>query len=258
MAGKLGFSFICAMLCSLSPAAADDCPLDASATGRVAAIVSGDSLVLDSGLPVRLAAISVPAAPGLDARARAALNTAVAGREVEIRLAAPDPDRYGRALAHVFVTGEAPVWLQSALLADGLAEVRTTPSDASCARALLAVEAAARDAHVGLWADPAYAAFRATDPGLARRSGLYHSVEGLVVSTGSTERTFFLNFGYDWSTDFTVTMSTADAGAFDFGGLKADALTGHWVRVRGWIEERDGATIRIDHAEQIEILDGGK
>ncbi len=240
--------------CPLALAA--DCPLAPTSTERVAAILSADSLVLESGLPVRLAAIAAPAAP-FDAAAAAALGDLVAGRTVEVRLASPDRDRYGRAIAQIFVPGAPEIWLQAALIERGLLEVRTTPGDASCARALLALEAMARDAHVGIWADGSRAAFRSTDPTLTAHRGSYAVVEGRVVSTGSTERTLFLNFGYDWSTDFTVTMSAADASAFDFSGFGVEGLSGRVVRVRGWLEERDGPTIRIDHAEQIEILDGG-
>jgi endonuclease YncB( thermonuclease family) len=234
---------------------AADCPLAVTATGRVAAVTSGDSFVLDSGLPVRLASVS---ASGTDNGAATALAELVAGREVEIRPATPEPDRYGRTLAQVFVgEGLALVWVQAALIERGLLQVRTTPEDASCARALLALEAAAREAHAGIWADGALAALRAADTTLAQHRGTYAAVEGRIVSTGSTERTVFLNFGYDWSTDFTVTMSAADAAAFDFSGIGVEGLPGRLVRVRGWLEERDGATIRIDHAEQIEILDVG-
>jgi hypothetical protein len=108
-----------------------------------------------------------------------------------------------------------------------------------------------------MWADGTEAALRAADPALAEHHGSYGAVEGRIVSIGSTERTVFLNFGYDWSTDFTVTMSAADAAAFDFSGIGVEGLPGRLVRIRGWIEERDGATIRIDHAEQIEVLDDG-
>jgi endonuclease YncB( thermonuclease family) len=256
MSRSLASSVFALAFAASASAFAADCPLSASATGRVAAVTSGDSFVLDSGLPVRLASVAVPeSADGT--MAAAALSALVAGRAVEIRAASPGPDRYGRTLAQVFIAGEPETWVQAALIEGGLLEVRTAPDDASCARALLALEAAAREARTGVWADGALAAFRAGDTTLAGRRGTYAAVEGRIVSTGRTERTVFLNFGYDWSTDFTVTMSAADAAAFDFSGIGVEGLPGRLVRVRGWLEERDGATIRIDHAEQIEILDVG-
>lgn len=257
MSRSLGFAVFGVASALSAGALAEGCPIETAATGRVAAVLSGDSIVLDSGLPVRLASVAVPEGAGNEAAAAAALSQLLAGGEVEIRLASPDPDRYGRSLAHVFVPGEPDLWLQAALVERGILEVRTTPDDASCARALLALESAAREARVGVWADGSLAPFRAGDPTLARHRGSYAAVEGRVISTGSTERTVFLNFGYDWSADFTVTMSASDAAAFDFSGIGVEGLSGRFVRVRGWLEERDGATIRIDHAEQIEILDVG-
>lgn len=232
---------------------AADCPLTPTVTERVAAVLSGDSIVLESGMPVRLATVAAPDGGA----AEATLAGLVGGRVVEVRLASSERDRYGRAVAQVFIPGQPDLWLQAALVERGLLEVRTTAENASCARALLAIEAMAREARAGIWADAAFASLAAADPTLTEHVGSYAAVEGRVVSTGGTERTLFLNFGYDWSTDFTVTMSASDAAGFDFSGVGVEGLAGRLVRVRGWIQERDGATIRIDHAEQIEILDGG-
>jgi hypothetical protein len=126
-------------------------------------------------------------------------------------------------------------------------------SDRSCLAELLAFERDAREAGAGLWREqtPMSAWSNAIREGGPR----FELIEGDVVSIGRTERTVYLNFGNNWSTDFTVTMTTADAATIEAEGGPFDDLVGRRIRVRGWMEQWDGPWIRVDHAEQIELLD---
>ena len=67
--------------------------------------------------------------------------------------------------------------------------------------------------------------------------------------------TVYLNFGRDWSRDLTVTIGIADVEVFEAEGGPLDILAGQRVRVRGWLRQWDGPWIRVDHPEQIELLD---
>jgi hypothetical protein len=140
------------------------------------------------------------------------------------------------------------------MLRRGLARVFTLRDSRACSRALLAAEEEGRAAGAGLWADPLFTIGEAGNPSLLDRRGLYQIVEGRVVSVGKTASTVYLDFGRNWTSDFTVTVSVSDAALFESEGLALDGLKGRRVRVRGWLSEANGPTMRVDHPEQIEVL----
>ena len=161
------------------------------------------------------------------------------------------------ALAQMFVAkGDARIWLQQELVAQGLARVYSFPDNRACVAELLESEAAARAARKGLWGVSAY---RIRDAGgdpeaIARLKHSYQLVEGWVAAVGEGGNRIYLNFGTDWHTDFTVEIERKDARAFVAAGLDPHALAGKSVRVRGWVEWRNGPMIQASHPEQIELL----
>ncbi len=229
------------------------CVLHDGETGIVAAVLDPVSLRLDTGLEVRLAGI-VPFADAEETAAAAVayLEAVTLGKPVTLRYGASERDRYGRATAQVFIAGSDEAWLQADIVAAGFGIVDDLGGDRSCLAALLKPERAARADQRGLWSrrSPINAwadTLRNVDP-------RYELVEGRVVSIGRTERTVYLNFGDVWSVDFTVTIDAADANAIEAEGGSLDILVGQDVRIRGWLEQWDGPWIRVDHAEQIEVL----
>ncbi len=252
-------------------AAADDtvanadpgCETVPGETGRVASVIDGATLVLDSGLVVRLAGIAAPAPPrGTSAawpqavRAGAALGALALGRMVSLAYPDAGRDRYERAVAFVTVEGsEAP--LAEALLAEGLARVMPADEPAACLAPLFATEREAREKQLGLWADPYYAIRAARDPALAERADAYDLVEGRVMSVGIRGPVAYLDFGRDWRTDFTAVIAAPAAKALVAGGMPPASLEGRHVRLRGWIERRDGPSLRVTHPTQLELLDDG-
>ncbi len=132
-------------------ASAADCTLEQQGEGRVAAIVDARSLRLDDGREIRLAGIERGRADS--ASGRAALAAIAAGREVTLHGDDDSPDRYGRQSAFVFVAGSQHS-LQSELLRRGEALASIDIADKNCAAALAAAERAARDAKLGIWAQP--------------------------------------------------------------------------------------------------------
>lgn len=248
---------IVAVVAGSFPAPAAECLLPPGDVFRVAETSGPDSILLDSGVVVRLAGVSMPsslddAAPAA-ASAELALAALVSGRSVEIRGAAPDRDRYDRIVGQVFLADASATWVEGRLVEDGVLAVQLTGSG-PCEPSLLAAEAAALEGRRGFWADPAYAPLPVEAPALRGRTGAYAVVEGAVLSVGRTERTIYLNFGRDWSTDFTAVMATAVADGLDLGGIAVDDLGGRRVRLRGWVEDWNGPSMRLDHAAQIEIL----
>ncbi len=255
----LFFCFFCALLLPAPPLRGDGLPegLVDGGAGRVARILDGDTLALADGAIVRLVGIRAPKPPpeGPPGRrwseaARDALAALARGRTVRLGYGGRRLDRHGRILAHLFRDDDG-VWLQGAMLARGLARVYGFRDNRARLRALLAIEAEARAARRGIWADPAYAVRRA-GPDLAR--GRFSLVEGRVRRAAEVRGRVYLNFGDDWRRDFTVRIAPRDRRLFVRAGLDPLALEGRTIRVRGWIKWRDGPMIDATHPEQIELL----
>lgn len=266
------FAWLVAALVLLLPAgaasaveAAAPTPLAALEPGgsaTVAEIVDGDTLVLADGRQVRLVGIQTPKLPlgrpdfpawPLAEAARTALAELALGREAGLAIGGAALDRHGRTLAHLHVDG---TWLQGALLARGLARVYSFSDNRALAAEMLALEAAAREAGRGIWADPWYrvlpAAELAADP--ARWRDSFQIVEGEVVDVAVVRNRAYLNFGDDWRSDFTVVLDPAALKLFAAAGRPLESLEGRRIRVRGWIKSFNGPMIDATHPEQIEEL----
>jgi len=125
-------------------------------------------------------------------------------------------------------------------------------------RAPLDRERAAREAKLGLWADPYYEVLKAETPkdALAQR-GRFALIEGKVASVRENGPTIYVNFGRRRIGDITVTILKRNERSFAAAGLDLRSLAGRRIRVRGWIEARGGerAWIEAERAEQIEVAD---
>ena len=207
-------------------------------------------LLLDDGRTVRLAGIQAEES----GYASVPAGTTLVLKQIST---APELDRYGHLVAHVFVGGDGPPsWLQADLVGRGLARVSARVGDAACARALLAREQSARAAKLGLWGEAYYVMGKAEDPAEVLKSrGRFALVEGKVVSVRESGGTIYVNFGQRWSVDFTVTIAKRNERVFAAAGLTPKTLEGRRLRIRGWIEERGGPWVEAVRPEQIEVLE---
>lgn len=245
-------------------AAADACAGPAVEEGSVVAVVDGATLELAGGRLVRLAGILAPEPPlGRDLEgwplakaARTALETLTLGRAVSVAATPASADRYGRGVAFVGVL-DGPSSLSEAMVAIGLARAMPAGESPSCLAALLSREREAREKRLGLWAEPYYAIRAARDPALAEREDAYDLVEGRILSVGERGPTAYLDFGRDWRTDFTAVVSGPAGEALAARGIPASSLEGRRVRLRGWIEQNNGPSLRITDPGQLELLDDG-
>ena len=141
------------------------------------------------------------------------------------------------------------------MLAAGHARVGAEVGDPACAAELYSHERVARIAKMGLWSDPQYAIVDAGDlTGLVAGRGRFSVVEGKVLSVRESGGTIYMNFGRRWSQALTVTISKRQERIFTGAGLEPKALENRRLRVRGWIEVRNGPRIEASRPEQIEVV----
>ena len=77
--------------------------------------------------------------------------------------------------------------------------------------------------------------------------------EGKVWSVRESGGTIYMNFGRQWSQALTVTILKRNERMFAAAGIEPKRLENLRVRVRGWVEERNGPRIEATRPEQIEI-----
>jgi endonuclease YncB( thermonuclease family) len=249
-------------------ASAFACDLSDAQKGTVAEVKDGETLQLTDGTTVRLINAKAPIAP-IAARtdrpwpmvneAKEALTKLASGAEVELRYGGTKTDRHGYALAQVYVVkGAERIWLQGEMVGMGLARVYSFPDNHACVSELLSREAEARAKGSGLWGSWAYRVLAADNvERLGRLTRSYQLVEGVVAQVGQSGARIYLNFDKDWHRDFTVLIDRKDGEAFKAAGVNPESLAGKKLRVRGWIEWRNGPMIHATDVGQIELLPGG-
>lgn len=239
--------------------AADCVPgnLDPGPRVTIQAVAVDGTLREVGGREIRLAGINLPrAALGhepaqpLAEEARRVLEELTKGKTLDLHLVPKRRDRYDRMLAHPCLADGG--WLHAHLIERGLAMVATTRDTTLLAAEMLALEKAARAAKAGIWKERA---FRVRNPYETRRDiDTFQIVEGRVVSAVVIKGRAYLNFGQDWRTDFTFSISPRDRRRFEQQGVDLAGLAGRRVRARGWVTLRNGPLIQLTHPEQLEIL----
>ena len=240
--------------------------LTAGETGQLRSVSDGDTLYLDSGLKVRLAAIQAPKLPlgregfkawPLGEESKVALEKLTKGKTLQLFYGGERRDRYDRALAQVYsLDGEGAknIWLQEEMVRLGMARVYTWPDTFQDSEKLYAAEVKARDAKRGIWGQDYYS-IRSPEPNaLAQDIDSYQIVQGIVTSTADVRGQVYLNFGADYKTDFTIAIAKRDRKRFKKSNLDLLSLEGATVRIRGWIELSNGPMIWLDHPERLEVL----
>jgi micrococcal nuclease len=225
--------------------------------GSVARVPAGNLLELDDGRLVRLAGIRLPAegtraSQDLAVQAQAALAGLAEGRVVRFEPATPAGDRHGRLVAQLW--RDDGLWLQGALLEQGLVQVQTRPGEVALAAEMAAREQEARSSRAGFWARGLFGPRPAHQ--VALLIGSFQIVRGRVVRVAPTERYIYLNFGADWRSDFTLRVLRSDARSFGEAGIELEQLTGREIEVRGYVLEAGGPLIELSHPEQIRIRSG--
>jgi len=232
-------------------ARAAPCAFEPLGEGRVAAVTDARSFRLTDGREIKLAGIEPVSADA--AKRAAALSAIIAGRDVTLHGDDDAPDRYGRQTAFVFVTGEENS-VQAALLAQGEAFYAADIPDKNCAAALLAAEAAGREAKMGIWAGPSATQKAESTGDILAGNGRFMLVEGGVLSVRQAGATTYLNFGRNWTRDFAVTISRRVLPSLEAASMAPKSLENRRIRVRGFIETQTGPRIELLRSGQLELL----
>ncbi len=239
-------------------AGGDTCQLTSGGESTVLAIAGPLTLRLADGRFVRLAEVATPSpaqSAGYDpsSAATAFLRSAALGRRVEVKYSGASRDRYGVYTAHVFVVGEAPLWLQEGLVSAGLAQAFPQADNHSCSRQLMSFEAAARDEKRGHWGIALFKVLAARDArSISNLVQTYQIVEGKIDRITQTGGRAVLHFGAEGKFDFTAVIEPA--ARKQLGGQALEQWQARFVRVRGWIERKKGPEMSITQPEEIELI----
>ena len=225
-------------------------------------VIDGDTLILGDGSILRLVSIEAPkealaggddAVAALAKQARAALAKLTIGRRLRLYCDQNPTDRHRRRVAQA--ADDSGRWLQAEMLKLGLARVHGQADHRLGLRELLQIEAAARQAGLGLWSAPAFALRRADDPELIRLAGSFQIVTGKVLAAERKPDRGFINFGMDRHVDLTLVLEKGALKLCDAANIAIEGLPDREVRCRGWVADYNGPNIEIAYPEQIEILE---
>ena len=246
-------------LCASIPAVALTIPDCAGGieirNARVIRVEKNGALILSDGRALLLEGIRLPldGSDALAADALAQLRALAMATPLTVTATRPKEDRYDRIRVQAFGPADSSrtAWLQMELLKRGLARVEIAPDRSECAPDFYETEAAARAAHAGLWAFPAYAV---RNPDSVKKDvGSFQIVEGRVVDASRRGGRLLLDFGT--RRGFTATVAPEDVRQFRNFDPPFEELAGRRVRVRGMVQDYDGRPeISLSNPYQIEIL----
>ena len=239
------------------------CPSAGAGPVAIAAVDPRLELHLADGRRLRLVGLDpagpAPTDPDLGAASQSALIAAVAGKPVTTRLLSDKPDRWGRLPAMAFLDGDpSPGGLTRLAIAAGLARYLPEPGAHACRDVLLAAEANARSAALGLWHDPYYGVLAVDDrDAFTERSATNVVAEGRLwrVDTGPFRTKLrFAAPGEDKRGLLVAVVLPKVVKRFEGQGVHFETLIGRTLRLRGLLDLRFGPQIEIAGPDALELL----
>lgn len=212
--------------------------------------VDGAEMVLTDIVAPSPATLSGGGEPGAEF-AHAALQAFLATSR-PLSFAEPPRDRWGRMAgpARFLRADGRETTAQAALLEAGAARVSPQTEDDAILDAYFAAEDAARAAGKGVWSLSAYAVRDAREQ---RRVFGFQIFRGAVRSAGENRGRVYFNFGEDFRTDLTATVTK---GAFRRWRRKDPlaSYAGGIVELRGFVNQINGPSIELRHERQMRAL----
>lgn len=162
-------------------------------------------------------------------------------------------DRWGRYVGYLLINGMS---CQEKLVRAGVVRVNPESEDYKKISMLLSAERSARRAARGLWAEGPYKVRDAYFDAIP--VGTYCLVAGRINDARARGTRFYLNFGEDWRTDFTVSVGKQKLASWKFDPSQWEDLSGQNILVRGYIEKINGPSIDLLHPMQLDFFKGEK
>lgn len=233
--------------------------LKKSTSGQVVKVVDGDTVVLKDQTRIRLVGIQAPKLPlsrkkrkgwPLALESKKMLSDLVLGKSVTLYFGGQRQDRYGRALAHLFLADG--LWVQGEMLKYGMARVYTFPNNRAVTPQMMDFETMARQNNSGIWAMNYYKSKKQETS--AEYYNSFQLITGTVKKVVKIRGTYYLNYGKDWKEDFTIVIKSRAVRKFIKAGIRLEDYAGKDIEVRGWLKSYNGPMIEATHPEQINII----
>ncbi|HPF45712.1 MAG: thermonuclease family protein [Alphaproteobacteria bacterium] len=225
---------------------------------RVIEIIDGDTLRLENNIEVRLVGLQAPKiALGrknfnpwpLGNEAKDTLAALALNKNVTLLYGGRKMDRYGRALAHLFL--EDGTWIQGEMVKRGMARVYSFADNRSVVEELLEEEKIARHTGTGIWGLNFYKI--KTDLESGKYTNSFQLISGKILEVATVRNNTYLNFGEDYKTDFTIVVPSRVNKMFEKKDIKLSDLEGRNIIVRGWLKYYNGPSLDLTHPEQLII-----
>jgi micrococcal nuclease len=222
----------------------------------VVSVYDGDTIKLSDGRKIRYIGLDAPETGGYrpaeyyGEEAKTLNSSLVLGKHVTIVTDVESTDAYGRTLAYVFVDD---LFVNEEMIRAGAALARPYPPNVTHQDLFCDAMNEARVEERGMWAD--IDAWMVPQNEADAHIGLSKTVVGRVMASEMTSSGVFLNFGPDYTTDFTVFIPTDSLDAFHGGGVDNPVQTyrGETIEVIGTITDKNGPSIRVTSPCQIYI-----
>lgn len=234
--------------------------LKKSTRQQVVKIIDGDTLILRDKTRIRLVGMEAPRLMAdrskfgtwsVGYKSAQLLSRLTLDKFVTLYYGGQRRDRYGRLLAHLFL--DNGLWVQGEMLRSGMARVYTFADNRAVVPEMMVLEQQARQAGRGMWAVDYFKPKDQQTSGKYRNS--FQLIMGTVKDVAHIRGTYYLNFGADWHTDFTVVIKSAAARKFIKTNIDPENYRGKKIEIRGWLKIYNGPMIEATHPEQIRVMD---
>lgn len=225
---------------------------------RVIEIVDGDTVVLANKMEIRLVGLQAPKISlgrknfkewPLGYESKEALSSLIMDKDVMLYYGGEKMDRYGRALAHLFL--EDGTWVQGEMLKRGMARVYSFSDNRSIVPEMLKEEYEARVNNIGIWNLNFYKIKPQEISGKYTNS--FQVISGRILDVAEVRSNTYLNFGDDYRSDFTIVVPYRVKKMFEKMDINLTNLEGKNIFVRGWLKYYNGPSIDLTHPEQLII-----
>ena len=221
--------------------------------------IGGARFLSAQGQTVKLALVKAPEiwAPGAaynswphGPESRQALQRAVSGKTITLFCEGQRTNRLGELVAHVVLPDGQ--WLAFDLVNAGDVFVFPGATRRQGLELLYQAEDAARAARKGVWNYNNLQPVEAL--GNSVKAGWFQIVRGDVREVALVRGTYYLNFGDDWRTDFTIEIPPIVARQFAKWDIDPMSLKGERVEGRGWVDFKSGPRLLVQGPGQLRQL----